>query len=150
MTKNNNKIIIIIIPATKLLHFGLETPLPPSGDVCSVSLPRRKEFRFRRATSAVHFLRPEIVYHADLVGQEGEGEAQREMHNSITYNKPDYYNPVHNLSRNLPLPRHLEFGRSVARCQDPAYPSSASCVPRISRPLCAKPSYELSWDLAFA
>lgn len=22
------------------------------------------------------------------------------MHNSITYNKPDYYNPVHNLSRN--------------------------------------------------
>lgn len=30
------------------------------------------------------------------------GKAHREMHNSITYNKPDYYNPVRNLSRNVP------------------------------------------------
>lgn len=45
--------------------------------------------------SVLYFLRTEIVYHADLLAK-----AQREMHNSITYNKPDYYNPVRNLSRN--------------------------------------------------
>lgn len=34
--------------------------------------------------------------------REEKESPQREMHNSITYNKPDYYNPVRNLSRNLP------------------------------------------------